>query len=94
MSKVDHRSTIGQQNKRAIILSYAPLSIPDHAARRAGIYRHRAKQLAEAAAHEWRDQGRRLHLLDLAKSYERTADAMAPLPSPREQLIEHLKTLS
>jgi hypothetical protein len=66
----------------------------DHADRRAGAYRHRAKQLAEAAKHEWRDEGRRQHLLDLAKSYERTADAMAPLPSPRELLIEHLKTLS
>ena len=68
--------------------------MPDrHASRRAGIYRHRAKQLAESAAHEFRDEGRRRHLLDLAATYQRVADAMAPLPppSPRELLIAHLR---
>jgi hypothetical protein len=72
----------------------APISnkpMPDrHAHRRAGAYRARARELAQAAAHEWRDEGRRQHMLDLAKSYERTADAMAP-PSPRKMLIEHLR---
>ena len=61
-----------------------------HAHRRAGAYRQRARELSEAATHEWRDEGRRQHLRDLAKSYERTADAMAP-PSPRKMLIEHLR---
>jgi hypothetical protein len=54
------------------------------AIRRANIYRQRARELAEAATHEWRDESRRLHMLDLAKSYERTADAMAP-PSPPDE---------
>ena len=53
------------------------------AARRAAVYRHRARELAETATHEWRDENR-LHMLDLAKSYERTADAMAP-PSPPDE---------
>ena len=64
-----------------------------HAHRRAGAYRARARELAQAAAHGWRDEGRRQHMLDLAKSYERTADAMAP-PSPRKMLIEHLRERS
>jgi hypothetical protein len=42
------------------------------------------------AAHEWRDEIRRQHMLDLASTYQRTADALAP-PSPRELLIEHLR---
>ena len=52
--------------------------------------------LTEAAAHVFRDEGRRRHMLDLAATYQRVADAMAPLPpkSPGELLIEHLKTLS
>jgi hypothetical protein len=61
------------------------------ASRRAAAYRQRARELAEVAAHEWRDEGRRRHLVELAAQYQRTADALAP-PSPRELLIEHLKS--
>jgi hypothetical protein len=45
------------------------------------------------AARELRDDNRRQHLLDLATTYRRSADALAP-PAPRELLIEHLKTLT
>jgi hypothetical protein len=58
-----------------------------HTQRRAEIFRQRARVLTEAAAHVFRDESRRLHMLDLAKSYEHTANEMSP-PSPRELLIE------
>ena len=61
--------------------------------RRSGAFRNRAHQLTEAAARELRDDNRRQHLLDLATTCRRSADALAP-PSPRELLIEHLKTLT
>ena len=57
--------------------------MPDrHAHRRAGAYRSRARELTEAAVHEFRDEGRRLHMLDLAQTYQRVADEMAPQPAP------------
>ena len=59
-------------------------AMPDHTERRAGTYRQRAKQLADAAAHEVRDEGRRQHLFDLAATYRRTADALAH-PARRER---------
>ena len=53
--------------------------MPDrHAHRRAGVYRHRAQQLTEAARHEWRYASYRQHMLDLAATYQRAADALAP----------------
>jgi hypothetical protein len=56
------------------------------AARRAAAYRQRA----ELARHEWRDEGRRQHMLDLAATYQHVANALVP-PWPRELLIEHLR---
>ena len=57
--------------------------MPDrHDHRRAGVYRHRAQELIEAAKHELRDEGRRRHLHELAATYQRVADEMAPPPAP------------
>jgi hypothetical protein len=50
----------------------------DLASRRAGAFRHRAHQLTEAASHEWRDEERRRHLLELAAQYQRAADTLFP----------------
>jgi hypothetical protein len=49
------------------------------ATRRAGVYRHRAQELAEEARHV-RDEADRKHLLELAATYRRAADQMAPPP--------------
>jgi hypothetical protein len=48
---------------------------------RARLFRQRARLLTEAAERE-RDKGRRWHLLELAETYLRTADGMAPAPRP------------
>jgi hypothetical protein len=56
-------------------------------ARRAGAFRHRAHQLTEQATREWREDRRR-HLLELAATYQRTADALAP-PPPRARAEQH-----
>jgi hypothetical protein len=53
------------------------------AIRRANIYRQRARELAEGATHEWRDESRRAYMADLAATYRQAADAMSP-PSPPE----------
>ena len=46
-----------------------------------GMRRHRARELAELSGRE-RDEDRRRHLVDVAASYQRAADMMAPpLPS-------------
>jgi hypothetical protein len=54
-------------------------------ASRALAYRARARELIEAA---WRtnDISRKQHLFDLAKTYQRTADVMAPLPPAEPQV--------
>jgi hypothetical protein len=46
------------------------------------MYRQRSRALTEEAKQEFRDEGRRLHLLDLAATYQRVADEMAPPPVP------------
>jgi len=57
--------------------------MPDrHSHRRAQMYRQRSRALAEEAKDEFRDEGRRLHLLDLAQTFQRVADEMAPQPAP------------
>ena len=53
------------------------------ARRRAGVYRHRAAALAEMAK-EARDESDRRHMLELAATYERTADSLAPPPAVNE----------
>jgi len=53
-----------------------------HAHRRAQTFRQRSRLLSEAAVHEFRDEGRRHHMLDLAATYQRVADEMAPPPAP------------
>ena len=45
---------------------------------RAGAYRRRAKELATASQQEGRYEDRRRHLLDLAATYQRAADQLAP----------------
>jgi hypothetical protein len=45
--------------------------------RRASVYRQRAQQLTETAA-QLRDDVDRKHLRDLAATFQRAADAMAP----------------
>jgi len=52
-----------------------------HAQRRAGQYRQRAQELTAAAAQP-RDECDRRHMLDQAATFERAADALAPLPAP------------
>ena len=61
--------------------------------RQAQVYRQRARVLTEAAAHEFRDEGRRRHMLDLAATYQRVADEMAPL-SPRETALASISIFS
>jgi len=58
--------------------------------RRAAAYRIRARELIEAA---WRtnDIGRKQHLFDLAKTYQRTADVMAPLPPDEPEVFHSTK---
>jgi hypothetical protein len=51
--------------------------------RRAGVYRHRAAILSEMAKGA-RDESDRRHMLELAATYERAADQMAPAPAARE----------
>ena len=53
------------------------------ASRRAGAYRHRARVLTEQAK-EPRDESDRRHMLELAATYERTADKLAPAPATSE----------
>ena len=48
--------------------------------RRAGLYRHRARELAERAKEIPGEDDRR-HMIELAAIYERTADNLAPAPS-------------
>jgi nitrate reductase assembly molybdenum cofactor insertion protein NarJ len=63
------------------------MGLPDrHAHRQAQVYRQRSRALTDSAAYEFRDEGRRLHMLDLAATYQRVADEMAR-QSP--VLIEH-----
>jgi hypothetical protein len=50
-----------------------------HRRRRAGMYRHRAHELAERAKEIPGEDDRR-HMLELAATYERTADSLAPAP--------------
>ena len=50
-----------------------------HRRRRAGMYRHRARELAERAKEIPGEDDRR-HMLELAATYERTADSLAPAP--------------
>jgi hypothetical protein len=47
------------------------------------MYRHRAAALAEMAK-EARDESDRRHMLELAATYERTADSLAPPPAVNE----------
>ena len=54
--------------------------------RRAQMYRQRSRALAEEAKHEFRDVSRRLHLLDLAQTFQRTADVMAPEAPPQTDI--------
>ena len=48
--------------------------------RRAAAYRQRAQQLSETANH-LRDECDRRHMLDQAATFERAADALAPVPN-------------
>jgi hypothetical protein len=50
------------------------------ARRRAGLYCHHAKELAENAGRE-RNESRRRHMLDVMQSYQAAADQLAPTPS-------------
>jgi hypothetical protein len=64
------------------------------ARRRAGIYRYKARELQRIAEQELRYEGRRKHLLDLATTYERAADQLAPPPpppSPSSQIFRDTK---
>ena len=54
------------------------------AIRRAAIYRQRAQQLTETAK-DLRDEVDRRHLRDLAATFQRAADAMAPASEPAER---------
>jgi hypothetical protein len=54
--------------------------------RRAAEYRRHADELAEFARRE-ADRDRRRHLLDLALSYLRSADAIAPRPPAESQIF-------
>jgi len=63
-----------------------------HFHRQAQLYRQRSRELTEEARHEFRDEVRRQYMLDQAATFQRVADAMVP-KSPREALIEHLRTL-
>ena len=49
--------------------------------RRAALCRHRARELIERAKDIPGEDDRR-HMLELAATYERTADNLAPLPPP------------
>ena len=51
--------------------------------RRAGMYRHRARELVERAK-DIPGQDDRRHMLELAAIYERTADNLAPAPATSE----------
>ena len=51
-----------------------------HRRRRAGLYRHRARELTERAKDIPYEADRR-HMLELAATYERTANNLAPAPS-------------
>ena len=51
----------------------------DHSARRADFYRRHANELAETAERQ-HDEALRRHMLDLAATYQRAADQMAPQP--------------
>jgi hypothetical protein len=66
-----------------------PLPI-DHHASRALAYRTRARELIEAA---WRtnDITRKQHLFDLAKTYQRTADVIAPQPPDEPEIFRESK---
>jgi len=46
------------------------------------VYRQRAsRDLTQAASHVFRDENRRLHMLDLAATYQRAADTLSPAES-------------
>ena len=49
-----------------------------HAHRQAQLYRQRSRLLQEEARTEFRDEARKRFMLDLAQTYLRTADALAP----------------
>jgi hypothetical protein len=51
--------------------------------RRAALYRHRARDLVQRAK-DIRGECDRRHMLELAATYERTADNLAPAPAPSE----------
>jgi hypothetical protein len=51
--------------------------------RRAGMYRHRARDLVQRAK-DIPDESDRRHMLELAATYERTADNLAPAPAVSE----------
>jgi hypothetical protein len=50
-----------------------------HAHRRAQVYRQRSRALTEEAKHEFRDEGRRRYMLDLAATYQCVADEIGPI---------------
>jgi hypothetical protein len=56
------------------------------ASRRAAVYRHRARELAETAAREWHEDRRR-HLLDQAATFQRAAEQMDPQPPAEPQIF-------
>jgi hypothetical protein len=56
------------------------------AVRRAAVYRQRALELSETARQERRADVRR-HLLDQAATFQRAADAIAPLPPDEPQIF-------
>jgi hypothetical protein len=49
--------------------------------RRAALFRQRARDLVQRAK-DVPDKSDQHHLLELAATYERTADSLAPLPAP------------
>ena len=51
------------------------------------MYRRHAYELAQAAENE-RDDSRRRHMLDLALTYQRAADQMAPPPAEPPSQIQ------
>ena len=48
---------------------------------RAEAYLQKACELTEAASHVFRDESRRLHMLDLAATYQRAAHTLSPAES-------------
>ena len=62
----------------------------DRAAHRAATYRRHARELADAAQQENRFNDRRRHLLDLATTYRRAADRLAPQPQADDPDVSQL----